>query len=196
MGGMVLFMGEGFMQYDGKPPQRQVDHGQHGLGPRYRLYPARDGWIFLACVREKHWEGLRSVLGDARLDGPVFSTPRDREEREEELGRILEEIFRRRGAAEWEALLSARDVPCAAVAPKQRAFFQLDANRDRPWTQDLEHPLYGSIRQAGPHLQFSRTPIVLTRAEPLVGESTDALLEAAGYSPGQVQDLRERNIVA
>src|SRR5438067_2509087 len=69
-GGMV-FSSDAWLGPDGEVWDRpRLDKGQHGLGPRYRLYPTQDdAWICVAALREEQWDGLCRVLGVARDAG-------------------------------------------------------------------------------------------------------------------------------
>jgi crotonobetainyl-CoA:carnitine CoA-transferase CaiB-like acyl-CoA transferase len=66
----------------------------------YGLYEARDGWVALAALETHFWERLIRELGLKEPGRPQ-----------------LEEAFRARTAAEWEAWALAHDLPVAAVAP-------------------------------------------------------------------------------
>lgn len=64
----------------------------------YQLYPAREGWVAVAALEPHFLARLGEALG-------VDPTRRDQ----------LEQAFRTRTAAEWEAWAVERDLPLAAV---------------------------------------------------------------------------------
>ena len=72
--------------YEGRPPRRIADRGQHGLGALGRPDLARD---------------------------PRFATRPDRLRHDAALGGLLEAIFRTRPAGEWERLLIEANVAAA-----------------------------------------------------------------------------------
>ena len=59
---------EDFFGYDGKPTRRLPDAQGFGTGALNRLYPAKGGWVFLACPFEQEWQDLCRTIG--RLDLP------------------------------------------------------------------------------------------------------------------------------
>src|SRR5207247_11468155 len=62
--------------YEGKPGADgcRPDPGLFGLNARYRLYPARAGWVFLAAPHEREWRRLCAALGrPAWLEDHRFS---------------------------------------------------------------------------------------------------------------------------
>ena len=51
------------------------------------------------------------------------------------------------------------------------------------------------ISLVGSPIEFSSTTAAQDLAPPLVGEHTFVLLETAGYSPKQIDGLKERNVI-
>ena len=56
-----------FFDYDGK--HASAHHDENGTGPLYRLYPAKDGWVFLAAPLPADWEELVTAMAAADRDG-------------------------------------------------------------------------------------------------------------------------------
>src|SRR5205085_510230 len=58
---------------EGAPRAPAADAELYGLHALYRLYPAAEGWVFLACPRDEEWLrlchalGRRDLLEDARF---------------------------------------------------------------------------------------------------------------------------------
>jgi crotonobetainyl-CoA:carnitine CoA-transferase CaiB-like acyl-CoA transferase len=69
-----------------------------GAFPGYNLYRAREGWVALAALEPHFQERLRRELGSSALDR-----------------RELEQAFRTRTAAEWQAWALERDLPLVQV---------------------------------------------------------------------------------
>ena len=47
-----------FYWHEGKQPRPLPDRDGYGLHALYRLYRAKTGWVFLACLFEDEWEAL------------------------------------------------------------------------------------------------------------------------------------------
>jgi len=68
--------------------------------------------------------------------------------------------------------------------------------RAREMVVELDQPGAGPVRQLGVPVKLSRTPGELRAPGPVLGEHTDAVLEAAGYSSQEVAALKESGAVA
>jgi formyl-CoA transferase len=61
-----------------------------------------------------------------------------------------------------------------------------DHVRAREFVRELDHPTLGRVRATGSPVRFSRTPIRLERAGPLLGEHTRELLDELGIADREV----------
>ena len=103
-------LSEHFIDYPGRPRRVLPDVGLHGRHALYRLYQARDGWIFVAAPADRDFARLCEALGQPRLlQDPRFSTSQVRADHDAELARELEAVFAQRRVDTWERdLVSAR----------------------------------------------------------------------------------------
>jgi crotonobetainyl-CoA:carnitine CoA-transferase CaiB-like acyl-CoA transferase len=189
-----------FFDFEGLRPATR--HDENGAGPLYRLYEAKEGWVFLAAPMESDWDELVAVLADvvgrtATAVGSRFPTAEARSSHPDDLAVELSRIFAERGAAEWEQLLLARGVACVEVSRGPFSDFTISSETvvANGFATAVEHPLFGQHRRHGPIVTLSETP---GRPGPgcLVGQHTRQILAELGYSDEQASDLRERNIVA
>jgi crotonobetainyl-CoA:carnitine CoA-transferase CaiB-like acyl-CoA transferase len=82
----------------------------------FQNFATADGWIVVACPKEKFWTRLAVALRRPELADDVrFSTFAARAEHAEVLKGILGECFRTRTTAYWVARLSEAGVPAAPV---------------------------------------------------------------------------------
>lgn len=82
----------------------------------FQNFATADGWIVVACPKEKFWSRLAKALGRPELADDVrFSTFVVRGEHAEALRVILGECFRTRTTAHWLARLADVGVPAAPV---------------------------------------------------------------------------------
>jgi formyl-CoA transferase/CoA:oxalate CoA-transferase len=61
---------------------------------------------------------------------------------------------------------------------------------------DVEHPSLGPIRSLGSPIKMSGTPPNVRRRAPMLGEHTDEILSAIGYSNEEIRALRSAGAVA
>lgn len=152
----------------------------------FQSFPTADGWIVVACPKEKFWVLLCEAIGRPELAAelPTFA---DRERRRDELEPILEEIFRGRTSAEWLSVLGAAGVPSSAVNGVLEAVGEARL-------VDYEHPALGSVRQVASPLRLSDAEPP-TRPAPARGEHTsEVLVEHCGYAPERVRELEEAGV--
>jgi crotonobetainyl-CoA:carnitine CoA-transferase CaiB-like acyl-CoA transferase len=60
---------------------------------------------------------------------------------------------------------------------------------------DVEHPRAGRMKTLGTPIRFSDTPAAVTRPAPLLGQHTDDVLRALGYSAADIARLRDDGAV-
>ena len=186
-----------FLSYAGKPPRPTVDADLHGLNALYRLYPARQGWVFLGVATEREWASLCSGSGREDLASDArFATREARREHDAALCEELRALFATRDAAEWETLLAPLGVGCVqADADTPGTFFADDPHIEaNGWRFEPEHALWGRYVRHGPQVTLERTPGSY-RAGALAGQHTDAILEELGYDAGEIARLREERVV-
>ncbi len=188
-----------FFDYEGKVPAAR--HDDDGADPLYRLYEAREGWVFLAAPLPGEWgdlcAGMGALAGVDLAGDPRFATPEDRAAHASELAAVLAEAFATRSAAEWERALAPFDVACVEVArtPLSRFTIEHPVMTENGFVTRVRHPLFGEHVRHGPIVTLSATP---GAAGPgcLVGEHTRQVLGELGYSATEFEDLRARGVVA
>jgi crotonobetainyl-CoA:carnitine CoA-transferase CaiB-like acyl-CoA transferase len=184
------------IDYADRPASPTVDPGGHGLSALYRMYPAADGWVFLAAPAEREWAQLVSALAPhTDLDDARFATAADRAAHDAELVEVLTAVFAGRPKDEWEADMRAADVGCVAVAEQlpERTLLS-DLAHEAGYTVEAVHPVFAEHRRLSPSTGFSRSA-TQAKGGCLAGDHTDAILTELGYDDARIADLRERRIV-
>lgn len=117
--------------------------------------------------------GIAHVLDDPRFRGlPTFGNPEDAQEWEE----LLQEAFRASDLDHWLPLLEASpDVAFEVAVTSEEGLShpQIVHNGDVVTVHDSTH---GPIRQVGPVGHFEKTPIVVARSAPGLGENSGELV--------------------
>ena len=131
------------------PPRRSLS--AHAVIVPFQNFPTADGWIVVACPKEKFWRQLCDAIERPEL-AEEFPTFADRDRRRDELEPILEEVFRARTSEEWLAVLATAGVPSAPVN-------DLEAALEEARIVEYEHAQLGTVRQVA-------SPLRLSGAEP------------------------------
>ncbi|HXY93194.1 MAG TPA: CoA transferase, partial [Acidimicrobiia bacterium] len=181
---MTHALSEEMIEYDGRPEPPRPDAELYGLGARYRLYRAAEGWVFLAAPAERDWVALADALELPREPGDDAA-----------LTAALEGRFATRRADEWEAALTPLGVACIAVsqAPLDSILFT-DVGESAGVVVQTTHPTIGDYPRCSPMVSFSRSGGVAGPA-PLCGAHTDAVLAELGYDDARRAALRAAGVI-
>ncbi len=158
------------------------------------VFPTADGYINLAIGNDLQWESLTRLQPFAHLARDEYRTNAARRERREQLGAEIGEVTRGHTAdALSEMFVSARlvhalilDIPQVMEHPTVAPHLLRTRTPDgtevpiAPNSHDTPY-----LADNGPELPFP----------PTYGEHTDAVLEEAGLSAGDIGSLREAGIV-
>jgi formyl-CoA transferase len=170
--------------------ERQPRH--RAPNPLSNLYRCRDGrWFVLTLLREdREWAPFARALGRPDLlADPRFATGQARRTNSVALIETLDAVFAGRDWADWERLLDAEGITCAAMA-------RLDEVRDD--RQLAETGTFARLEVKGrPALRTVMSPIDVgdepkaePRRAPELGEHTEEVLRGAGYDASAIERLR------
>ena len=189
--------GDDFLAYAGKPPRATVDAELFGVGACRRLYPAREGWIFLEVPSDDDWAALCAAVARPDLArDPRFANATARREHDDALAQALAALFRGRDADSWEDLLAPVGVGCVradAVTPGQ-FLARSEHVHQNGFAPRARHPRFGDLRRWGPLVTCDGGA---ERYGPgvLAGEHTDEILAELGRSPEEIERLRSEDVV-
>ncbi|HWJ51738.1 MAG TPA: CaiB/BaiF CoA-transferase family protein, partial [Solirubrobacteraceae bacterium] len=157
----------------------------------YRPYECSDGWVSLGALEPKFWQAWCRGVGREDLIAVQFERPGS-----EAHGQV-KEIFASRTRAEWEAFAQKHDCCLEPVLELDEA---LDSElvRAREMVVELDQPgATQPVRQLGVPVKLTRTPGEHARLPgPELGEHTEEVLLAAGYSQAEVAELLDCGAVA
>ena len=157
----------------------------------YRPYECSDGWVTLGALEPKFWQAWCRGVGREDLVVRQFERPGS------EAHAQVQEIFKGRSRAEWEAFAQEHDCCLEPVLELDEALSS-ELVRAREMVVELHQPgVAGPVRQVGVPIKLTRTPGEHDRlAGPTLGEHTEAALLAAGYSEAEVSELLESGAAA
>jgi formyl-CoA transferase len=167
----------------------------HRLTAPYQAFRCADGYITIGGANDRNFVKIARVLGHPEwLDDPRFSTNHERVQHQAQLAALVEAVTRAQPRAFWIEQLEKAGVPCGPILDYEDALTTPQAIA-REMTLDVDHPTLGRLRALGTPIKMSATPLNPRRRGPLLGEHTDAVLTAAGFSNDEIERLRATGAV-
>jgi alpha-methylacyl-CoA racemase len=157
----------------------------------YRPYECADGWVTLGALEPKFWQGFCRGVDREDLIPAQFERPGSDPHRQ------VQEIFKGRTREQWEAFARENDCCLEPVLELDEALSS-ELVREREMVVQIDQPgAERSVRQLGLPVKLTRTPGEHARLPgPALGEHTEEVLLAAGYSEAQVAELLADGAVA
>lgn len=155
----------------------------------FQAFPTRDGWIMIACAKEKFWVRLVDALGLKDVaDNEEYSDFAGRMDHVDELTSILSERFLDKTTDEWVRLLHERGVPCGPVNDVREALSDPHVAA-RGLMVDYDHPILGRVSAPGTAVQVGQRD-TSTDSGPRFDEHRSVVLQdILDYTQAQVQQL-------
>ncbi len=177
----------------GKTPAPGGNH--HPLSSPYGVFKASDRPFNIACGSEAMWQKFVKVINRPELaaDERFKNTGRRIKNR----AALTEEINRALAphpADHWIEVLNREGIPSGPILTIEE-MFKHPQTAAREMLLKLPHPELGEFLTTGLAAKLESTPGKITRP-PLVGEHTDEVLAAHGYTPEDLKRLRANGTIA
>ncbi len=157
-------------------PTRRLPHSAHPSIVPFQFFATADGYIAVACAKEKFFAALAEALEMPELTRDArFATFAARHEHRDSLTALLGARFQQRATDDWLARLRGK-VPCAPVRDFEDA---LDAERlrARGMLAAYDHPGLGAVRSVGLPLNVSNFAPRYRAASGLGADAADLLAD-------------------
>jgi crotonobetainyl-CoA:carnitine CoA-transferase CaiB-like acyl-CoA transferase len=157
----------------------------------YRPYRCADGYVTLGALEPKFWRAWCLGVGREDLVEHAFDPPGS------DAHRAATEIFAERTREQWRQFASEHDCCLEPVLELDEVLTsELVAARDM--VVELSQPgAEQTVRLLGAPVKLSRTPADPKRAPgPALGEHTEEVLAAAGFSAEEIAALQESGAIA
>jgi crotonobetainyl-CoA:carnitine CoA-transferase CaiB-like acyl-CoA transferase len=186
--GLLTYLGTWHLT-EGYTPQR-VRHSAHPSLVPFQTFPAQDGWLIIACPKEKFWQRLVDLIEEPALKESRFATFTDRAAHRAELEDILTAALATRTVEDWLTALREAGVPCAPVNDVAAALTE-EHTLARGMLITTEHPRFGTVTQVNSPVRVGPVPQTHHRA-PQLGENTREVLSSLlGYDDVEVARLHD-----
>jgi len=163
---------------------------RHRLNAPYQLFETKDGrYLAIGTPNDALFARFMQVLGlDANVGDARFSSYSKRKANEDALLALVEPAVRGRGCQELEQALLVAGVPCARVNNFKEVFDDPQVIA-RGVMQEIEHPRLGKMRTTRNPVLFDHNGPAIDRHAPMLGEHSEEVLAALGYSQSAIRDL-------
>lgn len=192
MSEFVLIDHLGGLTYE--PP---LDHGGYvRLLSRYRRpYKTSDGYICALIYNDKQWRSFFDSIGRPEfLDQPRFANHAARTRHIDEIYEEVGRIFLERTTAEWRELLERADIPVMPLHTLETILEDPHLNAVG-FFKTIDHPIEGRIRQMQVPSTWSESQPQPGGPAPALGEHGRDILEQAGFSTDEIEQLARQKAV-
>ena len=166
----------------------------HRLNAPYQAFQASDGYFTVGAANDNLFPRFCALLERPHLvKDPRFDTVGRRLENRTALAPLIEAVTVRQPRAHWLAQCEAAGVPAGPIYSVPEALDDPHA-RARGMVQELPHPTLGRVKGLGNPVKMSRTPPVMARTAPALGEDTDAVLRELGLGDAEIAALRAQQV--
>ncbi|MCY3813965.1 MAG: CoA transferase [Gammaproteobacteria bacterium] len=187
------FIGDAWLEYEATGTVRGAQGNRHPLYAPHGIYPCdgEDQWVAVAAETDAQFAALAKILG---LDAAVWLTNEERKAREAELDAAIARSTGSRDKGELAAALAEGGVPAAAVKDAREVV--ADAHlRSRGHLVCVDHPEAGATWQSGCPVQFSHSPVAVSRHAPLQGQhSFEVFHDLLGMTERRYRELVEQGV--
>jgi crotonobetainyl-CoA:carnitine CoA-transferase CaiB-like acyl-CoA transferase len=165
----------------------------------YRCYRTANGFIAVGALSTPLRKKLLGALN--MEDWRIGKRPEDvdaGDPKVREYGAQLvveaETLFASKPTEEWLQILDDAGVPAGPLKFTEELLEDPQV-LENEFVAAFDHPLMGPVRQMGPMLQMSETPLRVQGPSPTLGEHTDEVLLSLGYDTAAIESLREKGIL-
>jgi crotonobetainyl-CoA:carnitine CoA-transferase CaiB-like acyl-CoA transferase len=181
---------------NGIVPQKMGTENRMGLPNQ--AFATSDGWVCVIAANEETWHRCCAALdADGLATDPRFRTLADRSRHRSELTAALAAVIGGYTTQECLERLEHARVPCAPVntLPEATEHPQFGALSDAGGIVEMEVGDLGPVKLVMSPLHLSEAPVSARLPPPRLGQHTDEVLGAVGYTADEVERLRDAGIV-
>lgn len=166
----------------------------HRVNAPYQAVRTADGYITIGATTPGNWHAFCVTLGLERLENDArFAKVPERRREYKELAVLIEEVTVTQPSEHWYRALERAGVPCGVLYSLDQVLAD-EHVQARGVVKEVEHAKIGKVRVTGSPIRFSRTPVRIERAGPMLGEHTREILGELGRSDADA--LERDGIVA
>ncbi len=166
-------------------------HSAHPSIVPFQAFESADGWIVVACAKEKFWQRLCEALDDSQLAyDERFDSFSARRKNKDVLLPILDEKFLSMESSYWMTKLKEFGVPCGPVNTLAEALEE-PQTLAREMIATTQHPHFGEVRQVVSPVNVGPEKGPYRRAPLRNEDGQDILVNLLGYDDSTIEELQK-----
>jgi crotonobetainyl-CoA:carnitine CoA-transferase CaiB-like acyl-CoA transferase len=191
--GLALSVWEATEYFSGRGVPARLGSAHRMVAP-YQAFRCADGFINVGAANDRTFARFAATLGHPEWTSDErFVSASARVANRAGLSALIEAVTCTAPREAWLHQLESAGVPCGPILDYAEAFAHPQAQA-REMSVTVPHPLFGETRLLGTPVKMSATPLNPRRRAPMLGEHTDEVLLAAGYSQDEVEQLRAAGV--
>jgi CoA:oxalate CoA-transferase len=189
----ILSWSAGIYFETGHTPAPQGNH--HPLSSPHGVFNGSDRPFNIAVGNESMWRKFVGVIGRPELaQDERFASARHRVRNRAALTDEINRALASQTARWWIDTLNREGIPAGPILTVEE-ILNHPQTAAREMLLKLPHPELREVLTTGLAVKLADTPGRITRP-PLVGEHTDEVLRAHGYTADEIAKLRAENVIA
>lgn len=179
----------------GVPPRVGNRHGGLAIAP-YNVYPTKDGYFAVICIKESHWLNLLKAMGREELkDDPRFENNAKRVKNIDETDALVSAWSSQLTRQQIFELTQKHRVPSAPVRDLKEVTHN-DHLHERGMLHWLDHSALGRIVVPDSPLRYHGTPQKGAAENPKLGQHNKEIYgQVLGLSDDEVEKLAEDGVI-
>ena len=167
------------------------------MNPLFNSYQTKDKrWIMLAMPQsDLYWPRFCQAIGRTDLEAdPRFNSHERRLENSKLLTSILDEVMATRTLTELAEKFSEADLVWSPAQTLTEVANDPNMIRNE-YVVEYQHPSRGKVRGISSPVKLSEKPASIRGPAPELGQHTEEILLELGYNWGQIQRLKDNNVI-
>ena len=168
---------------------------RHPVFTPFQVFPTKDSYVAVAITGEQWPLFCATVELLDIMDDPKFADGYLRTQHYDELGPILNQAFETKTTQEWLTDFEAVGIPCGPVNTVDRVAEDPQIAARQMIVELFRHGA-GPLRVTNTPIKLSRTPGLVDRPSPELGEHTEEVLNTLlGLGQEQILSLRQSGVI-
>lgn len=162
----------------------------------YDVYKCEDGTVAVGITEESMWPDFCKAVGMQELENdPRFCTNDLRCEHFDEFTEIMQDFMKKQKQDDMLEKFQKNNIPAAPILLPLKTM-EHPQMLARDMVIEIDDANVGKFRAFGHPIKYSKTPCIVKKSSPKLGESTYDILTSLGYSDDVIKKYIEEEIVS